>query len=59
MRRSVEEWMRDEYVPVSGDMRWVALLPDRSGGHCIEEELAIAVLAERGPNYRHWLWDVQ
>jgi hypothetical protein len=56
MSRVVEEWMRVEYAAVSGEMRWVALLPDRSGGHCIDAEDALAVLAERGPNYHHWLW---
>lgn len=59
MKRHIEKWMRVEYVLVSGEMRWVALLPDRSGGHWVDEDVALAVLAERGPAYHHWLWGLR
>jgi hypothetical protein len=56
--RRIAEYHIIEQVISDGEPRWVALVPGRQDGFAIAEHVAKAELEARGPNYRHWTWDL-
>ena len=57
MRRIAEYHIITQII-ADGETRWVALIPGRQDGFAIAEHIARAELEARGPDYRHWTWDV-
>lgn len=56
--RRIAEYHIIEQVVSDGEIQWVALAPGRQDGFPIAEHVARAELEARGPNYRHWTWDL-
>ena len=54
----IAEYHIIEQVIIDGETKWVALVPGRQDGFAIAEHIARAELETRGPNYRHWTWDL-
>lgn len=54
----IAEYHLIEQVVVDGEPTWFALVPGRQDGFPIAEHLALAELEARGPDYRHWTWDL-
>ena len=54
----IAEYHIIEQVIIDGETKWVALVPGRQDGFAIAEHIARAELEARGPNYRHWTWDL-
>lgn len=54
----IAEYHMIERVIIDGETRWVALTPGRQAWFAIAEHIARAELEERGPDYRHWTWDL-
>ncbi len=54
----IAEYHIIEQVIIDGDTRWVALVPGREDWFAIPDHVARAELESRGPDYRHWTWDL-
>lgn len=56
--RKIAEYEMIEQILVEGELQWVALSPGRESCYPLPEHVALAELEARGPDYRHWTWDL-
>jgi hypothetical protein len=56
--RRIAEYHIIEQIITDGETQWVAVAPGRQNWFPIAEHVARAELEARGPDYRHWTWDL-